>query len=66
MIQGFFLLWMAEIGRRRPDVIQDYFQEKESIPEVLYSAVETEDPPSPVPKRLHLEIGKNSWTGHLE
>lgn len=47
-----FLLWMAECGRRRPDVIQDHFQEKGSIPEVLYSAVEVEDPPLPVSKKV--------------
>lgn len=38
-------------GRGRPDVIQDHFQEKESIPEVLYSAVEVEDPLSPIPQK---------------
>lgn len=46
------LLWMAESVRRRPDVTQDHFQEKGSVPEVLYSAVEVEDPPSPVPKKV--------------
>lgn len=50
-IRGFFLLWMAEIGKRWLDIIQDHFQEKESIPEVQYSAVETQDPPSPVPSK---------------
>lgn len=43
-------LWMAESGRR-PDVIQDHFWEKGGIPEVLYSAVEVADPPSPVSKK---------------
>lgn len=46
------LLWMAERGGRRPDVTQDHFQEKRSIPEVLYSAVEAEGPPSPVSKKV--------------
>lgn len=48
----FFLLWMAETGRRWPDVTEDHFQEKGNIPEVLYSAVEVEDSPSPVPKKV--------------
>lgn len=30
---------------------QDHFREKGSIPEVLDSAVQAEDPPSPVPKK---------------
>lgn len=33
-----------------------------SIPEVPYSAVEAEVPPSPVPRMVAPEVGKNPWT----
>lgn len=57
---------MGETGRRWPDVTQDHSQEKGSIPEALYSAVELEDLLHQLLKRLHLEISKNSRTGHCE
>lgn len=57
---------MREKGRRWPDATQDHSQEKGSIPEALYSAVELEGLLQQLLKRLHLEISKNSPTGHCE
>lgn len=51
MASSFFLLWMAGTGRRWPDVTGDHSQEKGSIPERLYSAVELEDPSLSVSKK---------------
>lgn len=38
-------------GKEVPDVTQDHSQEKGSIPEALYSAVELEGPSSPASKK---------------
>lgn len=49
---------MAE-RRGQPNGAGGHSSDRGSIPEVVDSAV-VEDPPSPDPKRLHLEISKKS------
>lgn len=43
---------MAESGRGQPDGMGDWSSERGRLPEVPYSAVEVEDPPSPDPKKV--------------